>query len=162
MGSFTGRKHTPETLSKMRSTQTALARGRLLSADFDTLSIDRKRRRIIIEQAGACVVCKLDSWLGVPMVLELDHVDGDGENGARDNLRMLCPNCHSQTPTWRGRRATRFGCDAIGETALRSALMAEPTIRQALLSLGVSAEGGNYTRARNTLKRMRDAGGPTN
>jgi hypothetical protein len=37
------------------------------------------------------------------MPLELDHVDGDKTNNQLDNLRMICPNCHALTPTYRGK-----------------------------------------------------------
>lgn len=40
------------------------------------------------------------SWMGKPMTLELDHIDGDNRNNELSNLRYLCPNCHSQTPTY--------------------------------------------------------------
>jgi 5-methylcytosine-specific restriction endonuclease McrA len=33
--------------------------------------------------------------------LEIDHIDGDCTNAKRENLRVLCPNCHSLTPTWK-------------------------------------------------------------
>ena len=33
--------------------------------------------------------------------LEIDHIDGDSTNNSEDNLRLLCPNCHSLTPTWK-------------------------------------------------------------
>jgi hypothetical protein len=35
--------------------------------------------------------------------LELDHIDGNYQNNALGNLRLMCPNCHSLTPTFRGR-----------------------------------------------------------
>ena len=63
------------------------------------------RRRLI--RAGLlaprCCVCKLSEWLGLPISLELDHIDGDRNNQELPNLRLLCPNCHAQTPTYRGR-----------------------------------------------------------
>lgn len=34
--------------------------------------------------------------------IELEHIDGNGENNAEENLTLLCPNCHSLTPTYRG------------------------------------------------------------
>lgn len=40
---------------------------------------------------------------GLPLVLHMDHVDGDKTNNELINLRMLCPNCHSQTKTFGGR-----------------------------------------------------------
>ena len=48
-----------------------------------------------------CVRCQLTEWLGGPIPLELDHVDGNRQNNHLDNLRLLCPNCHTLTPTYR-------------------------------------------------------------
>lgn len=42
-------------------------------------------------------------WLNKPLVLQLDHIDGNSDNNHPLNLRWLCPNCHSQTPTWSNR-----------------------------------------------------------
>lgn len=39
-------------------------------------------------------------WNGMSMTLQVDHIDGNFENNSQHNLRLLCPNCHSQTPTW--------------------------------------------------------------
>lgn len=50
-----------------------------------------------------CVCCGLENWLNKPVSLELDHIDGNSSNNDPSNLRMLCPNCHSQTPTWKAR-----------------------------------------------------------
>lgn len=48
-----------------------------------------------------CSVCQIDKWNDKPISLELDHIDGNKMNNSLDNLRILCPNCHSQTPTHR-------------------------------------------------------------
>lgn len=40
-------------------------------------------------------------------VIEVDHVDGDSENNSLNNLRLLCPNCHSQTDTYKGKNRGR-------------------------------------------------------
>lgn len=39
-------------------------------------------------------------WFGRPMTLEIDHVNGDRSDDRRENLRLLCPNCHAITSTW--------------------------------------------------------------
>ncbi len=52
-----------------------------------------------------CEECGVtDIYNGKPIVLELDHIDGNSRNHRRENLKMLCPNCHSQTPTFRNRK----------------------------------------------------------
>lgn len=50
-----------------------------------------------------CYICGIKEWLGQRLVLHLDHVNGDGDDHDLGNLRMLCPNCHSQTETYCGR-----------------------------------------------------------
>ena len=51
-----------------------------------------------------CEECGIDEWNGLPIVLELDHINGDNSDNSLENLKILCPNCHSQTPTFRGRK----------------------------------------------------------
>jgi hypothetical protein len=50
-----------------------------------------------------CALCGLDAWRGRPLVLQLDHINGDRRDNRLENLRLLCPNCHSQTATFAGR-----------------------------------------------------------
>jgi hypothetical protein len=50
-----------------------------------------------------CSCCGNDRWRGAPIPLELDHVNGDRADNRFENLRLLCPNCHAQTSTYRGR-----------------------------------------------------------
>ena len=55
-------------------------------------------RRFLSERRGyKCEVCKIDNWNGKELTLHVDHVNGDPSNNHPDNLRLICPNCHSQT-----------------------------------------------------------------
>jgi hypothetical protein len=66
------------------------------------------KRHILAEQDGTCSLCELEQeWQGRPLVFVLDHVDGDAENNRRENLRMVCPNCDSQLPTYKSRNRGR-------------------------------------------------------
>lgn len=57
--------------------------------------------RYVTERDGyKCNCCGISTWLDNPITLDLDHIDGDRSNNIPFNLRLLCPNCHRQTPTW--------------------------------------------------------------
>ena len=61
------------------------------------------KRYILEKQNYKCNTCGIDNWLGEALVLDLDHIDGNSENNFENNLRCLCPNCHSQTPTYKSK-----------------------------------------------------------
>lgn len=50
-----------------------------------------------------CSICKLDKWLNKDITLEVDHIDGNYLNNTKENLRFVCPNCHSQTDTYKNK-----------------------------------------------------------
>lgn len=57
-----------------------------------------------------CEACGISEWEGRPLELHLHHVNGDGEDNRLENLRVLCPNCHSQTPNYGGRNRRGADC----------------------------------------------------
>nr|WP_303710648.1 HNH endonuclease [Kutzneria buriramensis]WKX09535.1 HNH endonuclease [Kutzneria buriramensis] len=67
-------------------------------------------KRAMLERGAEerCALCGLGAvWLGEPLPLEVDHIDGNWRNNRMENLRFLCPNCHSTTDSYRGRGKRR-------------------------------------------------------
>ena len=50
-----------------------------------------------------CHICNISDWQGKPLLMVLDHVDGNSENWSLANLRLICSNCDSQLPTYKAR-----------------------------------------------------------
>lgn len=50
-----------------------------------------------------CAICGINKWLGKELSLQLDHINGINNDNRLENLRFLCPNCHSQTDTYAGK-----------------------------------------------------------
>ena len=60
-------------------------------------------KRYLSEQREGCWECGITEWNGKPIVLELEHINGDSSDNSEKNLSLLCPNCHSQTDTFKGK-----------------------------------------------------------
>lgn len=54
-----------------------------------------------------CSVCLITHWNGELAPLELDHIDGNNRNNLIENLRIICPNCHAQTDTYKGKNIAK-------------------------------------------------------
>ena len=70
--------------------------------------ISGKRIKDILFKLGIkdekCEICNLKYWNGKQIPLELHHIDGNHLNNRIDNFQILCPNCHSLTENFRGRK----------------------------------------------------------
>lgn len=119
------------------------------SADFRYNGKGNHKQVLILERGHCCETCQNFLWNGIKITLELEHIDGDNKNNIKDNLKLLCPNCHSQTPTWRGRNNT--GKQKVSDYRLLESLKSNKNIRQALLEVGLAAKAGNYERCYKLL-----------
>lgn len=68
------------------------------------------KMRLIAENAlkQRCALCGITQWRGLALRLHLDHVNGKSTDNRLENLRLLCPNCHSQTDTYCGKNKRRL------------------------------------------------------
>ena len=67
-------------------------------------TVSLKRRLLKAELLKKhCYNCGLTNWLDKPLALHLDHINGTNNDHRIENLRLLCPNCHSQTDTYAGK-----------------------------------------------------------
>ena len=102
---FTGRAHTKGLPARNRMTWQEILIRR--PADSRRVAAHLLRRALI--EAGVpykCVTCGVqDEWCGLPLILHVDHIRGDPSDSRLQEVRFLCPNCHSQTATWAGRKS---------------------------------------------------------
>ena len=86
----------------------------ILKGDHPHYQTYKLKKRMLKEGflENVCNVCNISTWLGVPLNLELDHIDGNRMNHKIENLRLLCPNCHSQTENYRSKNKKNKMCDS--------------------------------------------------
>ena len=78
----------------------------ILEGKHPQYATDKLKKRLVKEGILEynCSSCGMkDEWNDKPITLQLDHINGVNNDHRLDNLRLLCPNCHSQTDTWCGR-----------------------------------------------------------
>lgn len=106
------------------------------------------------EREWKCECCGLTEWQGKRLPLEVHHIDGDHSNNCRENLQILCPNCHSITENWRSRNTKGYSSTQpkVSDERLLQTIQSSKSINQALKSLGL-AGGSNYYRAYRLLEK---------
>lgn len=77
----------------------------ILNGDYPNYQTNKLKIRLLLENIleYKCDVCKISEWNNVKITLQLDHKNGINNDHRLENLRLLCPNCHSQTETYAGK-----------------------------------------------------------
>ena len=104
---------------------------------------------LIALRGRKCERCGLEEWMGQPINLEVHHLNGDRSDNDLSNLQLLCPNCHSYTPTFRRKKNNV----AVPEEDFVQALQESRSIRQALILLDLTPAGRNYDRAYELIEQ---------
>lgn len=100
-----------------------------------------------------CAICgNIGEWNGVSLTLQIDHINGINNDNRKENLRWLCPNCHSQTPTYTGKNKTQKEVVNFTIEEAIEALKQTVNVNQATKLLGCAQGGGNWIRL-NQIKK---------
>ena len=77
----------------------------ILNGEHPYYQTFKLKNRLVKEgiKTNKCECCGIDSWNKKNINCHLDHINGDNSDHRLENLRMICPNCHSQTDTYCGK-----------------------------------------------------------
>ena len=102
---------------------------------------------LLKEKPYKCEKCGISQWQNESITLEVHHIDENHNNDDINNLQLLCPNCHSQTKNYCRTKVNR----TVSDEELLQLVNNSKSIRELLLSAGLSTSGANYKRIRNLL-----------
>jgi 5-methylcytosine-specific restriction endonuclease McrA len=108
----------------------------------------KRLRKIILKEKllpYQCSCGNTGTWQEKELTLDIDHINGNHRDHRLENLRFICPNCHSQTFSFRNKNGT--GKIKVTDRELTTALKETKSVRAALIKVGLSPRGLNYQRA---------------
>lgn len=105
---FLGQAHLK---NQNRNIGTTIPLDNILIKNSSYASIAHLKKRLLKNKllTYQCYDCELTEWRGKPISLQLDHINGISNDHRIENLRLLCPNCHSQTDTFAGKNIGASG-----------------------------------------------------
>lgn len=124
-------------ISKISKMKMANSNKGNFKADFSLYGKGNHKGYLIFERGYKCEMCLISSWNNKPITLELDHIDGNNRNNVKTNLRLLCPNCHSQTPTWRRSSEKGWKKKKYSDLEIKEAVENSENLNQVLIKLNL-------------------------
>jgi hypothetical protein len=98
------------TTNKIYCSKECAGKGRILDAIFEVIvsgtfpaNAGTVRKYLAILKGWKCQICNNTEWLGNPIPLVMDHIDGNSSNWSVEILRFVCGNCDMLLPTYKGR-----------------------------------------------------------
>lgn len=113
------------------------------------LSSSRLKKRLIKEgvKENKCENCELNEWMGGKIPLELHHMDGNHYNNLLNNLKILCPNCHTLTPNYRGKNKINVDTNPKKISELYPEYFTKPIKKEKII------KEGNYCSCGEKIKK---------
>jgi hypothetical protein len=102
------------------------------------------KNEALTRSGNKCEICgQNDKHNNIPLVLQLDHIDGNNKNNQVDNLRILCPNCHTQQPT-SCRNKNKQTVIKLYKEELQELVDSSKSLHEILIKLNLNASGASY------------------
>lgn len=118
--------------------------------DFGVITPSIIKKHLLQEREHKCECCQQTEWLGQKIMLEVHHIDGDRTNNTRENLMLLCPNCHSMTENWCGKnKNTR----QVTDEDIIAASKISKSICEICTRVGWNADANHYAKVKEVLSK---------
>jgi Zn finger protein HypA/HybF involved in hydrogenase expression len=133
-----------------------------IMVEYSEYSTGELKKRLLRENIlqNKCDWCSISEWRNKKIQCELDHINGNRYDHRRENLRMLCPNCHSQTETFRGRNKVQLekikSSKKMQPPRLHKRKVVRPLkeqLEKEIKEFGFTATGRKYGVSDNTIRK---------
>ena len=124
---------------------------KILNGEMEIEFVQSFRKKLKSEKLLGEIKCNEcgcnEIWNGKLLSLELEHIDGNRNNNKRDNLKWLCPNCHSQTNTYRKNNRNKISKrNIIPENEIIESIKFGGSVSDILRRVKLKATGDNFNR----------------
>lgn len=119
--------------------------------DFGTHDWSKIKELLFQEREYRCECCGITKWNNKYIKLQVHHIDGNHNNNTRNNLQILCPNCHSQTDNWTYKKNQ----SNVSDEDFLEAINNTSNICQACRILGLTPNQNNYKRAKKLIEKSK-------